>query len=95
MSERPTHLLRVAPEPRATTFTPEEAIDVAKAAFHAARRAQAEVLAAYLTQMLFDTRPVNYRRLRGLRTEARKQVELAQRVEQLINDAIEAFEATQ
>jgi hypothetical protein len=94
MRENATSLLRVAPEPRAKAFTTEEAIDTAKSAFHAARRAQLEVLACYLSQMLFDTRPVNYARLRGLRNEARKQVELAQRVEQLIGDAIEAFEAT-
>ncbi|HKO27577.1 MAG TPA: hypothetical protein VJU80_08985 [Solirubrobacteraceae bacterium] len=94
MTER-TDLLRVVPEPRAKAFTPEEAIDAAKTAFYAARRAQAEVMAAYLTRMLFDPRMVTYHRLRGLQTEARKQVELAQRVEQLIGDAVEAFEATQ
>lgn len=93
MSERPT-ILRAAPEPRLKAIPADEAVDLAKSAFYAARRAQLEVLACYLSQMLFDPRTVNYYRLRGLQTEARKQVELAQRVEQLIGDAIEAFEAT-
>lgn len=88
-------ILRPAPEPRPTAFTPDEAIDAAKAAFYAARREQLALMAGHLNQMLFDTSPVRYQRLRGLRTEAREQVERALRVEQLINHAIEAFEATQ
>jgi hypothetical protein len=86
-------ILRAAPEPRATSFTPEEAVDAAKAAFHAARNEQLALMACYLNRMLFDTGKVNYTRLRGLRTEARRQVEHALKVERLINDAIEAFEA--
>ena len=93
MSERHT-ILRAAPEPREEAIPADEAVDLAKSAFYAARRAQLELLACYLSQMLFDTRKVNYGRLRGLKNEARKQVELAQRVEQLIGDAIEAFEAS-
>ena len=88
------HVLRAAPEPRVAAIPADEAVDIAKTAFYAARRAQLELMAQQLNQMLFDPRMVTYYRLKGLRTEARMQVQQAQRVEQLINDAIEAFEST-
>lgn len=91
---RPISLLRSAPEPPAAAFTADEAIDAAKAAFTAARREQLKVLSCYLSQMIFDPRKVTYSRLKGLRSEARKQVELALKVERLINESIEALEAT-
>lgn len=87
-------LLRAAPRPRLKEIPDDEAIELSKAAFYAARRAQLEALASPLGKMLFDPKTVTYRRLKGLRYEARRQVELAQQVEQLIEDAIEAFEAT-
>lgn len=93
-SKQRGHVLRPAPEPRLKEIPADEAIELAQAAFHKARRAQLDLLALYLNHMLFDTGPVGYVRLVGLRTEARKQVEQAQRVEQLINDAIDAFKAT-
>lgn len=92
MSE--SRILRSAPEPTAKAFTPDEAIDVAKAAFYAARRAQLTLLAGHLSGMLFDPTTVNYRRLRGLKYTAREQVERALEVERLLSEAIEAFEAT-
>lgn len=52
------------------------------------------LMGGHLNQFLFDQRTVNYRRLRGLRTEARAQVEHAIKVEQLIAQSIEALEAT-
>lgn len=87
-------VLRPAPEPRLKAIPDDEAIDLAKAAFTSARRAQLELLSQPLNQMLFDPNTVTYLRLRGLRAEARKQVQQAQQVEQLLADAIEAFEAT-
>jgi hypothetical protein len=87
-------ILRAAPEPKATAFTAAEAIGAAKTAFAAARRAQLALLAGHLNAMLFDPGMVNYRRLRSLRYTARQQVEQAIEVEQLIAQAVEAFEAT-
>jgi hypothetical protein len=92
VSER--HILRAAPEPRLKAIPADEAIDLARTAFHTARREQLELLAGSLSGMLFDPTSVTYRRLCGLQYEARQQVEAAQRVEQLLNDAVEAFEAT-
>lgn len=87
-------ILRSAPEPRLKEIPAEEAVDIAKKAFYEARRVQLELMAQYLNHMLFDPSPVRYHRLLGLRTEARKQVENAQRVAQLIDDAIDGFKAT-
>jgi hypothetical protein len=87
-------VLRAAPEPRLKEIPADEAVDIAKAAFYEARRVQMDLLGLYLNHMLFDPKMVTYQRLRGLRTEARKQVQQAQRVEQLIGDAIEAFKST-
>lgn len=87
-------VLRAAPEPRLKALPPDEAVDVAKAAFYEARRVQLGLMALYLNHMLFDPSTVRYHRLLGIRTEARKQVEQAQRVAQLIDDAIDAFKAT-
>lgn len=93
MRERAT-ILRAAPEPRIKEIPDEEAVELSKSAFHAARREQLALMSGHLNQMLFDPSAVNYRRLRSLRTEAREQVVRAQRVERLLNDATEAFEAT-
>jgi hypothetical protein len=87
-------VLRAAPEPRLEAIPADEAVDLAKAAFYEARREQLDLMALYLNHMLFDPGIVKYHRLLGLRTEARKQVEKAQRVAQLLDDAIEAFRAT-
>lgn len=95
MSDDRVTLLRSAPEPRSKAIPADEAVSIAKAAFYAARRVQLELMACYLNQMLFDPRMVDRSRLMGLRFEARKQVELAQKVEQLLGGAIDAFEATQ
>jgi hypothetical protein len=94
MTDDRHHILRAAPEPRLKAIPAEEAVDIAKKAFYDARYAQAELMALYLNQMLFSPKTVDYQRLLGLRSEARKQVVEAQRVAQLIEDAIEAFQAT-
>lgn len=86
--------LRPAPEPRLKEIPAEEAVSIAKAAFQEARRVQLELMAQYLNHMLFDPKTVTYYRLLGIRTEARKQVETAQKVAQLIDDAIAAMKAT-
>lgn len=88
-------ILRVAPESPEVAFTDDEAIDAARSAFYAARREQLALLASPLGGMLFDPRTVNYARLKHLRHASRGQVEHAMKVERLLNDAIEAFEATQ
>lgn len=90
----PFTVLRAAPEPRLKEIPDDEAVALAKDAFHAARRAQLKLLSGALNGMLFDPTTVTYRRLRGLQYEARKQVEAAQQVERLIGEAVEAFEAT-
>lgn len=88
------HFLRPAPEPRLKEIPADEAVDIAQKAFHEARRVQLDLMAQYLNHMLFDPKTVTYQRLLGLRTEARQQVQKAQRVAQLIDDAIDAFKAT-
>lgn len=87
-------ILREAPKPRLRKITDDEALDLAQKAFRAARIAQMDVLGHGIGQMLFNTSPVNYSRLRSLRGAARDQVKKAQLVNQLIDEAIEAFEAT-
>lgn len=87
-------LLREAPKPRLKEIPDDEALDIAQKAFREARRAQMDVLGHGMSQLLFNTGPVGYSRLRMLRGAARDQVRKAQRVNQLIDDAIEAFEAT-
>ena len=95
MSENGNYgLLREAPKPRLKEIPDDEALDIAQKAFREARRAQMDVLGHGISQLLFDTRPVGYSRLRSLRGAARDQVKKAQLVNQLIDDAIEAFEAT-
>lgn len=93
MSDNRGRLLRSAPEPPTRSFTPEEAVDAARAEFNAARRAQIDLLGGTLSQLLFDQSTVNYRRLRSLRYEARAQVERAMQVEHLLTKAIEAMES--
>lgn len=51
-------------------------------------------MALYLNQMLFDSKTVTYARLLGMRGAARQQVEQAQLVAQLLDDAITAFKST-
>lgn len=87
-------LLREAPKPRLKEIPDDEALDIAQKAFREARRAQMDVLGHGISPLLFDTSPVGYSRLRSLRGAARDQVEKAQMVNQLIDEAIEAFEAT-
>lgn len=91
--ERPG-ILRAAPEPRLKALPVEEALDLAKKAFYDARYEQGELMALYLNHLLFDPKTVTYSRLLAIRTEARKQVEQAQRVALLVDDAISAFKAT-
>lgn len=87
-------LLRPAPEPRLKAIPVDEALNIAKKAFHDARYAQCELMAMGMNHLLFDRKQVTYGRLLSLRGAARAQVENAQQVGQLIDDAIEAFQAT-
>lgn len=87
-------LLREAPKPRLKEIPADEAVDIAKKAFYEARRAQLELMTHGTAPLLFKPDAVGYDRLRMLRGAARDQVKKAQMVSQLLDDAIEAFEAT-
>lgn len=87
-------LLREAPKPRLKEIPAEEAVDIAKKAFYEARRAQLDLMTHGTAPLLFKPDAVGYNRLIMLRGAARDQVKKAQLVNQLIDEAIEAFEAT-
>lgn len=88
-----THLSLVPdrpPEP----LTEDEVITRAREAFVAARQAQVELASdLHLTAMLYQPGlRVNLAKLRGMRHEARRQLQRAQAVEAALSKAIAALE---
>jgi hypothetical protein len=89
--------IRLAPEPSTTGFTPDEAVDAAKAAFHDARRALADAQSRWgiATSLIFDRRQVTPARLKGMRHATREAIDKALAVEARLTAAIEAFAAVE
>lgn len=92
MSDR---FLRLASEPRVDPLADADAIAAARKAFAAAQAAQLNIVTSqWITRMLFEGKKVTYVRLKGMRADARRQVEHARAVEAALDDAIAAMEAT-
>jgi hypothetical protein len=88
--------LKAVPDKVMSRIGVDEALDLAKDAYGRVKLAQAELVAGlYLSLMLQEPRPVTYYRLKGMRTEARKQVANAQAVLAAIEECIEAMERTE
>lgn len=88
--------IRLAPERPTVSFTAEEAVDAARAAFGDARRAygDAQTSFGYLSGLLFKPTTVTCSRLRSMRAETREVINRALAVEAALSRAIEAMEST-
>ena len=72
-----------------------DAQDVAKTAYTRAKAAQRGLMSSmHLIELLYRPGMVSYARLRGERSEARKQLAKAQSVVDALDEAIGAMEAT-
>lgn len=88
-----SEFIRLVPDKAPEPLSDVEAIESAKEAWTRAKDAQAELVSnLYLTKMLARRSNVNHSYLKGCRTEARKQVELAREVLAAVEASIEALE---